>query len=104
MDFISVLTDLKNGRVVSQLGDDFGELVAAVHQHGFKGKMVIELTVEPARTNDGVVKEVDVHYQTKVTKPRPNHGKTLFYVDKDATLSRNDPSQMDLDWKKEKAN
>lgn len=104
MDFISIMAELKNGMVVGQLGEDFGELVAAVKKHGRKGEMTLKLRVEPARITDGVVKEVDVGYELKIVKPQPNHGQTVFFVTEDASLSRQDPRQTEFEYERKAAN
>lgn len=98
MDILSVLSELKGGRVACQLGDDFQELVAAVMKHGRKGEMVLKLRVDPARITDGVVNEVDIGYELKVVKPQPNHGHTVFFTKEDASLSRQDPAQIDMEF------
>lgn len=43
MDFISLVAELKGGRVAAQLGDDFKDLVAAVMKHGRKGDLTPRL-------------------------------------------------------------
>ena len=98
MDFISVLAELKGGRVASQLGDDFKDLVAAVMKHGRKGDLTLKLKIEPNRVTDGSVKEVEVGYELKVTTPKPNHGHTIFFTREDATLSRQDPAQTEMEF------
>lgn len=95
-DFIATLAELKNGRVSIQAGEAFQELIAAVHKTAGKGKLTFELTAAPARVEDGEVKEVDIGYSLKVTKPTPNHGATMFYLTKDQQLTRNDPAQMEM--------
>lgn len=98
MEFLSVLAELKNGRVAAQLGDDFQQLADAVKRHGKKGELVLKLTVEPSRITEGVVKEVNVNYSSKLTEPRPNHGTTMFFVTDDSKLSRQDPAQIAMEF------
>ena len=101
MDFISLVAELKGGRVAAQLGDDFKDLVAAVMKHGRKGDLTLKLKVDPARITDGAVKEVEVGYELKVTTPKPNHGHTIFFTKEDASLSRQDPAQSEMDFEAE---
>lgn len=101
MEFISVLAELKGGRVAAQLGDDFRDLILAVMKHGRKGDLTLKLKVEPARITDGSVKEVEVGYELKVTTPKPNHGHTIFFTKEDASLSRQDPAQEELPFEQE---
>ena len=101
MDFISLVAELKGGRVAAQLGDDFKDLVAAVMKHGRKGDLTLKLKVDPARITDGAVKEVEVGYELKVTTPKPNHGHTIFFTKEDASLSRQDPAQSEMDFESE---
>lgn len=97
MEFLSTLAELKNGRVIHQANDTMQRLLSAVQKHGGKGKLGLELTLSPRIDSDtGRVIEVDIAYSIKVAEPQPNHGTTMFYVDKEGKLTRQDPRQAEM--------
>jgi len=97
MEFLSTLAELKNGRVIHQANDTMQRLLSAVQKHGGKGKLGLELTLSPRIDSDtGRVIEVDIAYSIKVAEPQPNHGTTMFYVDKEGKLTRQDPRQSEM--------
>ena len=97
MEFLSTLAELKNGRVIHQANDTMQRLLSAVQKHGGKGKLGLELTLSPRLDSDtGRVIEVDIAYSIKVAEPQPNHGTTMFYVDKEGKLTRQDPRQAEM--------
>lgn len=97
MEFLSTLAELKNGRVIHQANDTMQRLLSAVQKHGGKGKLGLELVLSPRIDSDsGRVVEVDIAYSIKVAEPQPNHGTTMFYVDKEGKLTRQDPRQSEM--------
>ena len=97
MEFISVLIDMKGGRVAAQLGDEFQDIIAKVHKHGQQGKLSLELVIKPARIEAGQPKEVGISYKLKTTPPNPNHGVSVFFLGEESQLLRDDPAQMELE-------
>lgn len=97
VDFVSVLAELKNGRAHVDCSRKLSELVAAVCETKKKGKLVLQLLVEPSGLNeDGNVSETSVGWQCVIAKPEHDTGKSLFFVTKDGRLTRNDPAQEEL--------
>lgn len=97
MEFLSTLAELKNGRVINQANETMQRLVSAVQRHGGKGKLGLELQLSPRIDSDsGKVVEIDITYAIKVAEPQPNHGTTMFYVDREGKLTRQDPRQAEM--------
>lgn len=97
MEFLSTLAELKNGRVIHQANDTMQKLLSAVQKHGGKGKLGLELQLSPRIDSDtGKVVEIDIAYSIKVAEPQPNHGTTMFYVDREGKLTRQDPRQQEM--------
>lgn len=86
--FSDVLAELAGGDVDVLASDRLGELVAAVDETGGKGKLVI--TVDVKKSNKMVI----VSASMKMTKPEAALDETMFFVDNDGNLSREDPRQM----------
>ncbi len=97
MDFVSMLTELNSGRALTLCDSKFRELNEAVKGTLGKGKMVITIEVAPGQTEMGgnlvtVFASVDV----KLKKPELALGESIFYIDEECNLSRNDPRQETL--------
>lgn len=89
-EFIDILTDLDNGEVHNQLTTLLPETTAAVMATGKAG--AITLTLKLTKQGNMCVLHADV----KAKKPAPATDATLFFVDADGCLRRDDPRQQEL--------
>jgi hypothetical protein len=94
VDFIQTLAEIRGGKAAINCNRKFGELVAAIQETGGKGKIVVELTVTPARLEGGRVTEITVDPICKITRPEPKVGSSSFFITDDGGLSRDDPAQI----------
>lgn len=96
VDFVSTLMELKAGKAHVDCSRKLSELVDAVCDTSKKGKLVLELLVEPSGMEDGRVSETSVTWACRIAKPEHDTGRSIFFVTKDGCLTRNDPNQMEL--------
>lgn len=97
MDIVSVLTEMGGGQILAHCNSKFHELNEAVRGTLAKGKLIIEITVAPGKVtmNRGLeTVELDVDVKTKI--PELALGTSIFFIDDDNNLSRNDPRQEEL--------
>lgn len=96
-DFVSVLVDMRSGEVAADVNRKFQEMLTAVFETGAKGKLTLTIDVKPSKfAMGGTVIEVETTHECKVKKPELSVGRSLFFVTKDGTLSRDDPAQIAL--------
>lgn len=95
---LRVLAELDNGRTASELDYELAQLVQAATITGKKGKVTVEVTVEP--NGEGKV-EIDADVKPKV--PKPTKHTTTFFVGDSGHLSRSDPRQRELNFQSAKA-
>lgn len=85
--FAAWLHEQRGGLLHEELGDALAEVVAAVHEYGKKGEVVLRLRFDKAASN---VIEVEDTITTKVPEaPRV----AVFFRDDHDNLVRNDPRQ-----------
>jgi hypothetical protein len=102
-DLLSVLMDMRDGAVASDLNEKFNELLQAVFDTAAKGEMSITLSVEPAKMGlGGIVLEVTAEHKVKLKKPELPVGKAMFFVSKEGRLTRDNPAQTQMFELKEK--
>lgn len=96
-DLIHILLEMRSGQVAADLNAKFNECLQAVLDTGGKGKVQITLNVSASKfAMGGVVVEVEMSHDTKLTKPELKVGKAIFFVDRTGKLSRHDPNQTDM--------
>lgn len=88
--FQEVGNELRRGVFMDELGDNLQALVKAVTESGKGGKMVIEISVEPASKGQSAVKIKD---QIKIQLPKVAAGETIMFVTPDNNIVANDPRQ-----------
>lgn len=88
----SVLLALKNGAVMNNVSLQLRDIVQAVRMTEKKGALTLKLTVTPAVKGSGEI--VVIEAATRVSKPEPDLGKTIFYTTEEGELLQNDPNQM----------
>lgn len=87
--FADVLRELDKGRVHSELSDGLQELIAAVQDVRKGGTIQLTLKVDAAKA-DGMVE-----VSATVAKKTPRRARTsVFFVDDEHNLHRNDPRQL----------
>lgn len=87
---LDIFAQLRRGRMKNDLTNALHEVVAGVTNTGKKGKLVIELTIEPLKNDKTQVDVTDV-IVTKV--PQLSLPSSRFFVTDDQNLSRDDPQQ-----------
>lgn len=94
MDILSMLSEMSSGQVLSHVNSKFRELNESVKGTLGKGKMVIEVSVAPGKTAfGGDLETVVIGVEVKLKKPELALGESIFFIDDEAELSRNDPRQ-----------
>lgn len=91
--FATVLQDLRRGEVLDAAARDLQTLVAAVTKIGKKGKLVLEVTVEPMK---GDTDALSVTASVKTTLPPQPAIAAVFFADNANNLVRDDPRQASL--------
>lgn len=89
--FADVLCEMNKRRTHNELSLALQDLVAAVTDTGKAGTLTLVLKVSSAKSHGMVVIEDDV----KVKKPQARAA-SLFYVDGEFNVRRNDPNQDEL--------
>ncbi|MCO1574997.1 hypothetical protein M8C13_04390 [Crossiella sp. SN42] len=97
--FATFLMETNRGRTHRELTDALYELVAEVKRTGKPGAVSLAITVKPQAGNDGLVIVTD-----QITKklPKGERGTSIFFVDNDGGLRRDDPNQNVLFYAEEK--
>lgn len=96
-DFLHILLEMRNGAVANDIGAKFNEVLKAVCETAEKGELTIKITVKPSKlAMGGQVVEVETQHECKMKKPELGVGRSLFFVDKDGRLTRDDPAQTDM--------
>lgn len=94
---IGTLLDMREGRVVADINMKWAELVAAVIATGAKGKMQINLVINPTKKGfGGVLEEVQLEHEVKLSKPESRVGESTFFVTNKGTLTREHPDQSSI--------
>lgn len=97
-EFAAFLVGHLNGRVHHALTEEMHELLQAVSTHGKKGQLVIKVLVEPSKGHvEGDPLAISVESDLKAPKSTPPAA--IYFVDDDGNPTRNDPKQMQLDFR-----
>ena len=91
---LHLLSELRRGKVESDLTDHLHDLIAACRDTGKKGSLTLTLTVEPDKDAD-MDREPRIRISDLITSklPRRSVKPSLFYVTDDGNPVRNDPRQ-----------
>lgn len=96
-DIHQLLIEMRSGRVLQDINTKFNQVLAAVLDTGSKGKVTIELNIEPGRMGSGgAVLEVELSHNIKLKTPEHDIGKAVFFVNQEGILTREDPEQTAL--------
>lgn len=90
----NTLLALKNGAVMDNLSRQLRDVIQAVRMTEKKGSITLKLSVAPAVKGSGDI--VVIEASTRVSKPEPELGKTIFYTTENGDLLQNDPNQMKM--------
>jgi hypothetical protein len=93
-DLIEALVSMRSGQVAADLNAKFNEVLQAVLDTGKKGKLTIDLFIAPSKFGMGAaVIEIEMSHETKLKVPELEIGRSFFFVNKDGSLTRDDPAQ-----------
>jgi hypothetical protein len=94
--FFDVARELRRGNFLEECADSLQEVIAAVEETNKGGKLVIEISVQPASKGQGAVKVSD---RITCKLPQLPAGETIMFVTSDNNLVANDPRQSSLELK-----
>jgi hypothetical protein len=92
--FADILRDIGRGLVHEEASNALNDLTAAVLEHGKKGRLTIDIGIEPVKKGD--TSALVTTAQVKVTPPKGDPIASIFFTDKHGNLTREDPNQMHL--------
>ncbi|WP_037616348.1 hypothetical protein [Streptomyces aureus] len=87
-----------NGRTDEELSREFHQLLDAVRAHGKKGQMVITIVVDPP-ANGVESAPMPIGVESTVKAPKPTPVKSLYFLDDEGNPVREDPRQMQIDFR-----
>lgn len=93
--FFSTLRDLRAGSTLDDLDSAIAEVVAAVKATHKGGEITLKLKIRPPKKSTANYLVVEDEVVTKV--PKHDRADTIFFPLADNSLSRNDPSQIQLE-------
>ena len=89
--FAGWLGEQRNGVLLGELSDALNEVVSAVQEVNKEGKLTLTLTIKPA--GEGMVAVQD---KVALALPVPDKRPSMWFVDNDHNLSKQNPNQMTL--------
>lgn len=89
--FADFLLDHRQGRTHTDLSEALVELVEAVQETGKKGSLSLTLTVKPEGSRQVLVTD-----KVAVKAPEGERDASFFFIDDDANLTRDNPTQPHL--------
>ena len=92
--FADWLREQAKGKSHDELSDGLRDLVQRVRDTGKKGSIGYRVTVEPTK---GVSGALTVSDEIKLSMPEHDRAASLFFVDGDGNLVRDDPNQLQFD-------
>lgn len=92
-EFAAFLLDINKGQSHVELSEKLRDLITEVQRTGKAGSLTYKVEVKPEAGTDGVVIVTD---QIACKLPQGERRKSLFFVDDDNNLVRNDPRQHSL--------
>lgn len=100
--YTQVLAEVRGGQVQMLASQKLDELIKAVQVAGKSGKLTVELTLEPHGKEN---REIYVSAKVKLAAPvDPNMAEpSIFFVDRNGALVRDDPAQERIPFRGEKA-
>lgn len=90
-----VIGDLAGGRTMERLTELLQNVVSAVQETGKDGSLQLTLTIKPNGAHGVIVKDA-----IKAKTPEMDRGDSVFFIDSDGGLHRNDPRQIEMPLRK----
>ncbi|MFE0651382.1 hypothetical protein ACFVZH_22615 [Streptomyces sp. NPDC059534] len=87
-----------SGRTDEELSREFHALLDAVRAHGKKGSLTITIVVDPP-ANGVESAPMPIGVESVVKAPKPTPVKNLYFLDADGQPVREDPRQMQIDFR-----
>jgi len=91
--FDHVLREINNGRLIDELTDEMTEVISAIRKTGRAGKISVTLALHPRGPSN---EQMEIRPSIKGTAPELGRPISLFYVNSDDGLQRDDPLQNPL--------
>lgn len=93
---IKLLAQLDKGRVAATLAEKLPLVIEAVKRTGKKGKLTLDIVLEPE--GKGEVVTVEISGVISVKLPERETRATIFFITEDNGLSSRDPNQTEIDF------
>lgn len=93
-DFASALVQIDKGRLAGTASRELTELIKAVRETNRPGSITVTLKISPDRGSGG--ERVMVAGAVATKKPAFEPRTSIFFLDEDGGLHRDDPKQHDL--------
>lgn len=91
--FDQTLRDINNGGLVAELTEELTEVIAAVRRSGKAGSISLTLKLKPRGAAN---EQIEVIPTVKGGKPEASRPISIFFVNDDNGLQRDDPTQYTL--------
>jgi hypothetical protein len=91
--FDEILRAINNGQLNDDLTDEMTEVIAAIRKTGRAGKISVTLSLFPRGSDNS---QMEVRPSIKGVAPEMERRISLFYVNSDDGLQRDDPLQIPL--------
>ena len=89
-----ILSEISKGKVLAEADERFGQLIAAIREHGGVGTLQLNLKI---RSISGAT--VQVEGASVVKLPPIIQPPSIFFTTDENTLSRNNPDQAELNFR-----
>ncbi|SRR5258707_6634401 len=89
-----ILSEISKGKVLAEADERFGQLIAAIREHGGAGTLQLNLKI---RSISG--ETVQVEGASLVKLPPIIQPPSIFFTTEENTLSRNNPDQAELNFR-----
>ena len=89
---VAVLETAGRGELLAEADKALTEVTNAVIRRGKKGKVVLEIAVEPQGSKDDEIRGIAVACKVKASAPQVEMGKSFFFTDARGQLTRTPPA------------
>jgi hypothetical protein len=89
----NILLNLEKGKVANELENSLEEIVRAIEERGGKGKLTLELNLKQSGGNNKIM---EVSAIVKKALPDRTRVSSIFFVNQDHQLQRENPEQMNF--------
>ena len=97
-DILATLAVLNRGNLIIDAGRDMQDVVNGIVACNKPGKLTIELEITPSGwdRDTGRATQVDIRPEIKTKIPRPDQGKSIFFLTEENRLTRDELDQRPL--------